>query len=100
MGRLVTLMTGQWADLPFDEMCKLAKKMGYDGLEIACWGNHLDLKRAISDDSYVAELKKNLEENGLVCKAIATHVIGQCVGDYDDPRLDNFAPAELAGKKR
>ncbi|MBE5911136.1 sugar phosphate isomerase/epimerase family protein [Pseudobutyrivibrio sp.] len=99
MGRLVTLMTGQWADLPFEEMCKLAKQMGYDGLEIACWGSHLDLQRAIKDDAYVEEIKKNLKDNGLVCKALATHVIGQCVGDYNDPRLDNFAPAELAGKK-
>lgn len=99
MGRLVTLMTAQWADIPFDEMCELAKKMGYDGLEIACWGNHLDLKKAYEDDSYVDYIKSTLEKNGLVCKAIATHIIGQCVGDYDDPRLDNFAPAELAGKK-
>ncbi|MBQ7149309.1 MAG: sugar phosphate isomerase/epimerase [Pseudobutyrivibrio sp.] len=99
MGRLVTLMTAQWADIPFDEMCELAKKMGYDGLEIACWGNHLDLKKAYEDDSYVDYIKRTLEKNGLVCKAIATHIIGQCVGDYDDPRLDNFAPAELAGKK-
>ncbi len=99
MARLVTLMTGQWADLSFDEMCSLAKKMGYDGLEIACWGNHLDLKKAYEDDNYVNDIKKALEKNGLQCKAIATHVIGQCVGDYDDPRLDNFAPAELAGKK-
>ena len=98
MARLVTLITGQWADLPFDEMCALAKKMGYDGLEIACWGNHLDLKKAYEDDSYVQYIKDTLAKNDLQCKAIATHVIGQCVGDYNDPRLDNFAPGALAGK--
>ena len=99
MGRLVTLITGQWADLPFEEMCATAQKMGYDGLEIACWGNHLDINRAVQDDAYVQEIKDTLAKYNLQCKAIATHVIGQCVGDYDDPRLDNFAPAELAGKK-
>lgn len=36
--RLVTLCTCQWADMDFEELCALAKKMGYDGLEIATWG--------------------------------------------------------------
>jgi len=70
--------------------------MGYDGLEIACWGNNLDPKRAAEDPEYVAFIKDTLNKYGLVCKAIATHIIGQCVGDYNDPRLNNFAPAELA----
>lgn len=96
MGRLVTLTTCQWADIEFDKMCELAKKMGYDGLEIACWGNHINIDKAYTDDSYVKWLKDNLEKNGLVCKAIATHIIGQCVGDAPDVRLNNFAPAELA----
>ena len=28
--RPVTLFTGQWADLPFEEMCRLAAGWGYD----------------------------------------------------------------------
>ena len=28
--RLVTLCTCQWADMDFEELCALAKKMGYD----------------------------------------------------------------------
>ena len=96
MGRPVTLCTCQWADLPFDELCVLAKKMGYDGLEVACWGNGIDIDRALTDDAYVAWIKENLEKNGLIMKALACHIIGQCVGDAPDPRLNNFAPAELA----
>lgn len=96
MGRLVTLCTCQWADIPFDEMCVLAKKMGYEGLEIACWGNHLDIEKAYTDDSYVEYLLDTLKKNDLQCKALATHIIGQCVGDAPDPRLNNFAPATLA----
>jgi sugar phosphate isomerase/epimerase len=46
MPRPVTLFTGQWADLPFEEVCRLASGWGYDGLEIACWGDHLDVERA------------------------------------------------------
>ena len=99
MGRLVTLTTCQWADMDFETLCATASKMGYDGLEIACWGNNLDPKKAATDMEYVQYIKDTLAKYNLECKAIATHIIGQCVGDYDDPRLDNFAPAELAGQK-
>jgi len=96
--RPVTLCTCQWADLPFDELCALASKMGYDGLEIACWGNNLDLDKAYVDDAYVQYILDTLKAHKLVCRAIATHIIGQCVGDAPDPRLNNFAPAALADK--
>lgn len=96
MARLVTLTTCQWTDLEMDKMFSLAKEMGYDGVELACWGNHLDLKRAVEEDAYVAEIKELLTKNGLECRALATHIIGQCVGDYNDPRLNNFAPTEFA----
>ena len=99
MGKhLVTLCTIQWADIPFDELCTLAKKMGYDGLEVACWGNGIDVDRALSDESYVDWMKENLRKNGLVMTALAVHIIGQCVGDDPDPRLNNFAPSALANK--
>ncbi len=98
MRRLVTLVTCQWADLEFETLCKTAKEMGYDGLELACWGNNLDAKRAATDMEYVRYIKDTLQKYGLQCKALAAHIIGQCVGDYNDPRLNNFAPAELADK--
>lgn len=98
MGRLVTLMTCQWADLEFEDMCKKARDMGYGGLEIACWGNHIDPKRAAEDLDYYRDIKSTLEKYDLKCEAIATHIIGQCVGDYNDPRLNNFAPPELANQ--
>jgi len=96
--RKVTLCTCQWADFKFEELCALAKQMGYDGLEIAVWGNSFDLDRAYEDDEYINFIQKTLEENGLICKAFATHIIGQCVGDAPDPRLNNFAPSELANQ--
>ena len=33
--RLVTLVTCQWSDMDFETLCKTAKAMGYDGLELA-----------------------------------------------------------------
>jgi sugar phosphate isomerase/epimerase len=73
------------------------KSFGYDGVEIACWGDHLDVKKAATDLAYVKEKKAILAKNGLACWAIGTHLIGQCVGDQWDPRLDGFAPSDCAG---
>lgn len=99
MGRPVTLFTGQWADLPFEKVCELVGGFGYDGLEIACWGDHLDVERAAKDLDYVAQKKKTLATHGLKCWALGNHLAGQCVGDaFGDPRLDGFAPKKLAGK--
>lgn len=98
MARLLTLMTCQWADLELEEMCRTAKEMGYEGLELATWGKHLDPSRAAVDDNYVAEVKALLAKYDLKVEALCTHVISQCVGDYNDPRLNNFAPAKYADK--
>ena len=81
--RPVTLFTGQWADLPFEEVCRLAGEWGYDGLEIACWGDHLDADRGATDDAYIADRKAILEKNGLQVFAISNHLKGQAV--CDDP---------------
>ena len=83
MPRPVTLFTGQWADLPFEEMCRLASGWGYDGLEIACWGDHLDVERAANDDSYVQERLELLKRHDLQVFAISNHLNGQAV--CDDP---------------
>jgi sugar phosphate isomerase/epimerase len=98
MARPVTLFTGQWADLPFEEICKKAKSWGYDGLEIACWGDHMDVRKAAADPAYVRDKKRVLEQHGLKCWALGAHLAGQCVGDEYDPRLDGFAPESVKGK--
>ncbi|MCC4909384.1 sugar phosphate isomerase/epimerase [Microbacterium sp. cx-59] len=82
MARPVTLFTGQWADLPFEEVARLAGEWGYDGLEIACWGDHLDPNRW-DDDAYVQGKRDVLERNGLQVWTISNHLKGQAV--CDDP---------------
>ena len=81
--RLVTLFTGQWADMPFEEVARLAGEWGFDGLEIACSGDHLDVYRAADDDHYVAAKRDVLERHGLRVYAISNHLTGQLV--CDDP---------------
>lgn len=77
----VTLFTGQWADLPFEEVARLAAEWGYDGLEVAASGDHLDLRRADEDDAYVASRKEILDRHGLKIFAISNHLTGQAVCD-------------------
>jgi sugar phosphate isomerase/epimerase len=86
MSRKVTLFTGQWADLPIDELLPLVKKMGYDGVELACWGDHFEVSRALTEDNYVAELWEKLQANDLTCYAISNHLVGQAVCDLIDER--------------
>jgi len=98
MTRPLTLFTGQWADLPFEEMCKLASGWGYDGLEIACWGDHFDVERAANDDSYIADRKAVLDTYGLQVFAISNHLKGQAVCDDPiDGRHRDILPDEIWG---
>lgn len=98
MSRPVTLFTGQWADLSFEDVCRKTSGWGYDGLEIACWGDHMDVRKAASDPSYVKGKKERLGEHNLGCWALGAHLTGQCVGDPYDERLDAFAPAAVKGQ--
>ncbi|MCH8203542.1 MAG: sugar phosphate isomerase/epimerase [Candidatus Hydrogenedentes bacterium] len=97
MARNVTLFTGQWADLPIKTLAPMAKSFGYDGVELACWGDHFDVERAAEDAGYCDDLKAMLDEHGLGCWSISNHLAGQLVCDLNDERSDAFAPAELAG---
>lgn len=96
--RPVTLFTGQWADLPLETLAKKASKWGYDGLELACWGDHLDVTKAAKDKKYCKKQLGILEKNGLKVWSISNHLAGQLVADPNfDSRSDVFAPAKLAG---
>ena len=97
MPRPVTLFTGQWADLPFEVICEKAKQFGYDGLEIACWGDHFDVERACSEDGYTRGRWEILKKYGLQCLAISNHLVGQAVCDRIDQRHKGLLPERIWG---
>lgn len=86
MGRPVTLFTGQWADLKLETMCEIAKKLGYEGIELACWGDHVDVEKAANDVAYAKSRKEIPAKHGLKVFAISNHLAGQCVCDEIDTR--------------
>jgi sugar phosphate isomerase/epimerase len=97
MGRPVTLFTGQWADLPLEELAKKAASWGYDGLELACWGDHFEVDKALSDSKYCKAKRDMLKKYGLQVFAISNHLVGQCVCDKIDERHKAILSPEIWG---
>ncbi len=98
MTRPITLFTGQWADLPLEEVAEKAATWGYDGLELACWGDHFDVHRAVGEDGYVESRLELLRRHGLGCWAISNHLVGQAVCDDPiDQRHRDILPTRIWG---
>ena len=97
MPRPVTMFTGQWADMPLSELAPKAARWGYDGLELACWGDHFEVDRALSEDSYCQSRLDMLAEHGLRCWAISNHLVGQAVSDPIDDRHRAIVPGRIWG---
>jgi sugar phosphate isomerase/epimerase len=97
MGRPITLFTGQWADLPLEELAAKVGAWGFDGLELACWGDHFEVDRAVTETGYVAGRRALLERHGLGCWAIGAHLVGQAVCDPIDARHEAILPAAVWG---
>ena len=97
MARPVTLFTGQWADLPVEELAERAGSWGFDGLELACWGDHFEVDRALADPAYARGRRELLQRHGLDCWALGAHLVGQAVCDRIDERHRGVLPPELWG---
>lgn len=97
MARLVTLFTGQWADIPFDDMARKTREFGFDGIELACWGDHFEVDKALADDGYCARKREQLEKHDLQCEAISAHLVGQAVLDNIDERHQAIVPDYVWG---
>jgi sugar phosphate isomerase/epimerase len=97
MSRPVTLFTGQWADLPLEVICQKASKWGYDGIELPCWGDHFNVQKALSDDSYCKGRHDLLGKYGLKTWAISNHLVGQAVCDVIDERHKLILPEHVWG---
>ena len=97
MPRPVTLFTGQWADLSLDDLARKASDFGYQGLELACWGDHFEVDKALSVDGYCAAKRDLLDRYDLQLFAISNHLVGQCVLDTIDERHKAILPPYVWG---
>lgn len=97
MARPVTLFTGQWADLPLETLAQKASAWGFDGLELACWGDHFEVDRALAEPDYIQKKRDVLKKYELGCWAISTHLVGQAVCDPIDARHKGILPPDVWG---
>jgi sugar phosphate isomerase/epimerase len=97
MARPVTLFTGQWADLKIEDMARMTSEFGYDGIELACWGDHFEVDKALADDDYCTAKRELLESHNLQCHAISAHLVGQAVLDHIDQRHKEIIPPYVWG---
>ena len=97
MARPVTLFTGQWADLKIEDMARMTSEFGYDGIELACWGDHFEVDKALADDDYCTAKRELLESHELQCYAISAHLVGQAVLDNIDQRHKEIIPPYVWG---
>ena len=97
MPRPVTLFTGQWGDLPLANLAPLVKKMGYDGVELACWGDHFYVDQAAASKKYCQDRWALLADHGLACYAVSNHLVGQAVCDPIDARHQAILPPAVWG---
>jgi sugar phosphate isomerase/epimerase len=97
MARPITMFTGQWADLPLADLARKCKGFGYDGLELACWGDHFEVKKALEDPGYCGKKRELLEKNDMQVFAISAHLVGQAVLDVIDGRHKAILPDYVWG---
>ncbi len=98
MNRPVTLFTGQWADMPISELATKVSEWGFDGLELACWGDHFNVRQAVSDKGYAKAKRDLLKTHGLDVWAISSHLTGQAVCDVPiDHRHQSILPDHVWG---
>ena len=97
MARPVTMFTGQWADLPFEELARKFSGYGFDGLELACWGDHFEVDKALADDAYCARKRETLDKYNMQVFALSNHLVGQAVLDVIDERHKAIVPPYVWG---
>ena len=97
MTRPVTLCTGQWADLPLNDLAHKCNEFGFDGLELACWGDHFEVDKALAEDDYCAKKRELLDRHNMQIFAISGHLVGQAVLDIIDARHKPLLPPYVWG---
>lgn len=92
MPRTLALFTGPWTDQPLSNVAAKASEWGYQALDIACWGEHLAVQRALAEPDYCRSLLNILEQHELNVNSLCNHPVGQAVSDQIDARHQENLP--------
>jgi sugar phosphate isomerase/epimerase len=97
MPRPLLLFTGQWTDLPLGDLAGRLSEWGYQGVELACWGEHFDVDRAAQEEDYCQARLELLARHDLQVLVLAAHRVGQAVCDPIEPRHRKILPERVWG---
>lgn len=97
MPRPILLFTGPWADLPLETVAAKATEWGYDGLELCCWGDHLEPARSEADEAYATERLELLARYNLQVAAVANHKVSQLICDEIARHHQSLVPEHVWG---
>jgi sugar phosphate isomerase/epimerase len=97
MARSVLLFSGGWSDLPLEALAQLAADWGYHGLDLACWGDHFEVQRALAEDDYCSGKLALLNRLELNVPVVSAHKVGQAICDRIEPRHRAILPEYVWG---
>src|SRR6476646_2206098 len=97
MPRPIILFSGPFADVPLADLAAKAAEWGYAGLELCCWGDHLEVQHALGDPDYSSSRLAQLADHDLQCPVLANHRVGQAVCDRIDDRHRPLVPDYVWG---
>src|SRR5713101_1051583 len=97
MPRPVILYSGQWTDLPLEELAPRAGEWGYQGLELCCWGDHFEVQRSLAEADYCQQTLDLLARHELNVPVLSNHRVGQAICDPIDQRHRRLLPDYVWG---
>ncbi len=97
MPRPVILFSGQWTDLPLEELAQKLNEWGYQGIDLCCWGDHFNVPRAAAEDDYCQQQLDLLARFDLQLAVLSNHRVGQAVCDRIEPRHQRILPEHVWG---
>ncbi len=97
MPRMLALFTGLWTDLPLETVAGKANEWGYQALDIACWGEHLAVQKALAEPEYCRSILSLMEQHELSIVSLSNHPVGQAVADRLDVRHQASLPEWVWG---
>ena len=77
------LFTAYYEHQPLEKVCAYASELGYEAIELACWygSSHLDADRAVTDASYVTEIRRTVKRYGLEIRVFRIILTGSSSSD-------------------
>ena len=93
----VILHSDAWSDLSLEELAQKAGDWGYQGLELACGSDHLEIQRALSEEGYCQKSGQLLARYELQAGVLSARGIGQAVGDEIQPYHQGLVPDYVWG---